>query len=196
MREVLHRKVATGAIPDARVWDLDLSTQPPPDERFDLVVTVMVLHHVADVGAVLAAFHRLLESGGHLCVADLEEEDGSFHGEGFEGHRGFAPAALASELEGAGFANVRVEPCGSIERDGATYHGCSPPASAGPAMVPHPNGDRLRSCRDVVRDDRVRSAHAARQDRPVAAVGTSRLVLAALDVDADLVGSATDAVPP
>jgi len=34
------------AIPGARVWDLDLSSDPPPDEQFDLVVTVLTLHHI------------------------------------------------------------------------------------------------------------------------------------------------------
>ena len=110
MREVMARKVAAGDLPaDARVRDLDLSTESVPDERFDLVVTVLALHHIDDVDRVLRAFAALLDGGGHLCVADLEAGDGSFHGEGFHGHDGFDPDALADRIRAAGFAEVRID---------------------------------------------------------------------------------------
>ena len=109
MRDVMARKVADGALPGGtRVWDLDLATADVPDERFDVVATVMVLHHIVDLDAVLGAFARLVEPGGHLCIADLEAEDGSFHGADFGGHAGFEPDALAERLRAAGFADVTV----------------------------------------------------------------------------------------
>src|ERR1700754_2747152 len=83
MREVMHSKVATGALPaSTRIWDLDLSTDSVPDERFDLVVTVMTLHHIVDLTPVLDGFENLLDGGGHLCVIDLVKEGGSFHRDG------------------------------------------------------------------------------------------------------------------
>lgn len=123
MRQAIEGKIAAGALPGARVWDVDLAAgaAPPPDERFDLVVTVMALHHIPDVGPVLAAFHHLLVDGGHVCVVDLEEEDGSFHGEGFEGHHGFARTTLAAALEAAGFADVAFRPCHDVAKGGATF---------------------------------------------------------------------------
>ncbi|HSL57603.1 MAG TPA: class I SAM-dependent methyltransferase [Acidimicrobiales bacterium] len=121
MRAVIDAKIAAGALPDARVWDVDLATQPPPDEQVDLVVTVMAMHHVTDIDRVLAAFAELLVDGGHLCVVDLEEEDGSFHGEGFDGHHGFAPDDLADRLTRAGFTDVGIDTVHHIERDGGTY---------------------------------------------------------------------------
>src|ERR1043166_9675393 len=48
MREVMERKIASGALPDATVWNLDFSTDPVPDERFDVIVTAMTLHHIPD----------------------------------------------------------------------------------------------------------------------------------------------------
>jgi predicted TPR repeat methyltransferase len=116
MRAVMERKVATGAIADARVWDLDLARDPVPRERFDLLVTVLVLHHIPEVEPVLHGFSRLLDDGGHVCVADLEAEDGSFHGDGFEGHRGFDRGRLRAQLERAGFDQVTFTPCGEVER--------------------------------------------------------------------------------
>ena len=116
MRDVLAGKIEAGTLTDARVWDVDLAAQPVPDERFDVIVTVMALHHIEDVGAVVAAFARLLDDDGRLCVVDLDAEDGSFHGEAFGGHRGFERSHLAAELAGAGFSDVEFRDCHRIER--------------------------------------------------------------------------------
>jgi ubiquinone/menaquinone biosynthesis C-methylase UbiE len=121
MREVIQDKIDAGAITNARVWDLDLATQPAPDERFDLVVTVMTLHHIANVHGVLSGFAELLDEGGHLCVVDLDEEDGSFHGADFEGHHGFERSRLASHLADAGFTEIAFRDCHDVVRGGVRY---------------------------------------------------------------------------
>lgn len=123
MREVMHAKVATGALPaTARIWDLDLAAGNVPDEHFDLVVTVMTLHHVPNLTPVLAGFAKLLDDGGHLCVVDLVKEDGSFHrGRDFHGHHGFDTGDLSARLEAAGFTDVRVEQIHQMVKGGATY---------------------------------------------------------------------------
>ena len=121
MRAVIQDKIDAGAITNARVWDLDLATQQAPDERFDLVVTVMTLHHITNVHIVLSRFAELLEEGGHLCVVDLDEEDGSFHGADFEGPHGFERSTLSSHLADAGFTEIAIEDCGDVVRGGGTY---------------------------------------------------------------------------
>jgi SAM-dependent methyltransferase len=121
MRAVMERKVGSGVLPGARIWDLDLSAAAVPDERFDLIIVAMVLHHITDLLPVIAAFAELLGPGGHLCIADLEEEDGSFHGEGFHGHRGFRRPDLDALLVDAGFTDVAFRSCGHIDRDGAAF---------------------------------------------------------------------------
>jgi ubiquinone/menaquinone biosynthesis C-methylase UbiE len=123
MREAMAAKVADGRLPEGtRIWDLDLATQPvPAGERFDLAVTVQVLHHVHDVEPVLRRFAELLEPGGHLCVVDLELEDGSFHGEGFGGHHGFRRDELGAQLETAGFADVTFRHSYDLEKNGHAY---------------------------------------------------------------------------
>lgn len=121
MRAVLEEKVSSGAIPNARVWDLDLSSDPPPPERFDVVVTALTLHHIAQLAPVLSAFVCLLAEGGSVCIVDLEAEDGSFHGAGFEGHRGFDRSWLTQRLEDAGFVDVEFRPCHRIEREARSY---------------------------------------------------------------------------
>jgi ubiquinone/menaquinone biosynthesis C-methylase UbiE len=121
MRQVMADKIAAGLLPAGRLWDVDLAVDPTPDAEFDLIVTVLTLHHIHDVPAALAAFARLLVPGGHLCVVDLVAEDGSFHGEGFDGHHGFEQGELTAQLEEAGFTDVTHEICHHMERDGISY---------------------------------------------------------------------------
>lgn len=124
MRSVLERKVSGGVLPSgARVWDLDLERDPVPEERFDLVVTSLVLHHVHDLDRVVGALAALLEDGGHLCVADLDSEDGSFHAHlhDFDGHPGFDRDHLAAVMRAAGLEVLGVEDCTSIDKDGTVF---------------------------------------------------------------------------
>lgn len=122
MRSVMERKVAAGVIADARVWDLDLGVGTTEiNDRFDLIATVLTLHHVHDLATVLANMATLLDAGGRLAIVDLDEEDGSFHGDGFAGHHGFDHGRLAEALERAGFTDVAFRPCHHLVRDGHTY---------------------------------------------------------------------------
>ena len=98
-----------------------MAIQPAPDERFDLVVTVMVLHHIANLPTVLTGFAELLEEGGHLCVVDFDKEDGSFHGADFQGHHGFERSEMSSHLAGAGFTEIAFRDCGDVLRGDVTY---------------------------------------------------------------------------
>lgn len=121
MRAVIEQKVAAGVLPDARVWNLDLTVDSPPAERFDLVLTVMALHHVSEIDLVLARFHELLDPGGHVAIVDLDHEDGSFHREGFTGHHGFERSALTASLVAAGFTEVTFRDVHTMVRDGVDY---------------------------------------------------------------------------
>lgn len=121
MRDVIAAKIASGAITDAGIWDIDLASAPAPDERFELIITVMTLHHITELATVLASFATLLSDGGHLCIVDLEKEDGSFHSDGFHGHHGFERAALTAHLEAAGFTGIDIGQCHEIVRKDGTY---------------------------------------------------------------------------
>lgn len=86
------------------------------EDSYDLIFNQMVLHHIADVPAIFKQFYRLLQPGGYLAIADLYAEDGSFHGDGFDGHNGFDPAQLEKLLQEVGFEETRVEPCYTVVR--------------------------------------------------------------------------------
>lgn len=109
MLAVVEQKIAAGGFTNMHARLLDLSKDAPPDLRVRLVYTLMTLHHIPDVERVLRGFYTLLEAPGYLCAADLDAEDGSFHGPGFDGHKGFERAALGRMAEGAGFRNVAFQ---------------------------------------------------------------------------------------
>ncbi len=121
MRAVAEQKIAAARATDLRVIDLDLMRDPVPTERYDLVFSMMTLHHVPDVARGLAAFNELLNRGGYLCIADLDAEDGSFHGLEVHVHHGFERGALRGALAHAGFVDIEIGDCCSVEHPNRSY---------------------------------------------------------------------------
>jgi ubiquinone/menaquinone biosynthesis C-methylase UbiE len=107
MLEVLNEKILAQGVSNMSVRHANLSADALPTERFDLIYTSMTLHHVPDTNAILRVFHTLLNAGGYLCVADLDQEDGSFHGAEVDLHHGFDREILAAKAEQAGFGKPR-----------------------------------------------------------------------------------------
>ncbi len=58
MLAVTREKIVSSGIRNARTLHLDLASGPPPDLGFDLVCTLMTLHHVPDTDGILGAFHK------------------------------------------------------------------------------------------------------------------------------------------
>ncbi len=104
MLAVAEEKIAALGVGNMATRCVDLTSAPLPEERYDLIYSSMALHHIPDTDAILATFHALLNPGGWLCIADLDQEDGSFHGPEVDVHHGFDRAALAARVGQAGFA--------------------------------------------------------------------------------------------
>lgn len=116
MTAVAREKILAKGASNATALELDLTAAPPPPDRYDVVCTLLTLHHVDDVQALLRTFHAMLAPGGFLCVSDLDEEDGSFHGPGAHVHHGFPRATLASWIREAGFGEVELSTVGEIDK--------------------------------------------------------------------------------
>ncbi len=116
MIRVINEKIRSSKVKNFKTLNFNLEDGEYKDGKFDLIFTQMVLHHVNDIDNIIKMFHRLLNAGGYLAIADLYEEDGSFHGDGFTGHKGFNMDNLSGILKKNGFSGVSHRKCFVIER--------------------------------------------------------------------------------
>src|SRR5699024_7884590 len=79
MRDVIAQKIEVGVLPEATLSDSDLVQGKLPDEKYDLVVASLVLHHVAEVPALLESFAGILKPGGAACIIELDDAGCRFH---------------------------------------------------------------------------------------------------------------------
>jgi 2-polyprenyl-3-methyl-5-hydroxy-6-metoxy-1,4-benzoquinol methylase len=95
----------------------------PLDTRFDLIVSAMAMHHVADTDALVQSFADHLKPGARVALADLDAEDGTFHPADAEGvfHHGFDRGTFQSILESKGFQDVNFVTAHTVNREGKSY---------------------------------------------------------------------------
>lgn len=117
MVRVMDEKISETGAANLRAVEFDLTRTDYTEKRFDLIYTLMVLHHVDNIEGIIKKFHDLLNPGGYLAISDLYPEDGSFHGEGFTGHRGFDTNKLSGLLQKEGFESISNGPVYTIERE-------------------------------------------------------------------------------
>jgi len=124
MLAVLNAKATAAGLDRITTQVLDLTSTPPPADRYDFIFSSMTLHHIPDVRALVGAFGTMLVPGGWLALADLDAEDGSFHGPEVPGvaHHGFDRAELARRLSETGFTAVAFRTAHTVEktREGET----------------------------------------------------------------------------
>jgi len=73
----------------------DFTKDVLPKEKYNLILSMLVLHHVKDIQKIIASFSQLLNPSGLFCWIDLDEEDGSFHlHDGSIPHHGFGKTNL------------------------------------------------------------------------------------------------------
>ena len=117
MVDVARRRIAASGRPGMRAEQHDLTRQPlPTGQQFDLVISMMVLHHVDDVPALLKGLFAATAEGGWIAVLDLEPEQGEYHDPGFTGHNGFSRGTLRRALASAGFGHLTVRQVLQVEK--------------------------------------------------------------------------------
>jgi 2-polyprenyl-3-methyl-5-hydroxy-6-metoxy-1,4-benzoquinol methylase len=95
----------------------DLSAEPLAETEFEVILCAMTLHHVRDITTLLNRFNSLLSPDGLLAVADLDQEDGSFHQDSRTvEHHGFRREWIGQQLQAAGFTQVEFETAHEIEK--------------------------------------------------------------------------------
>jgi tRNA (cmo5U34)-methyltransferase len=116
MIRMIDEKIRSTKVKNLKTLNFNLETDDYKDGKFDLIFTQMVMHHVNDIDKIINKFHQLLNQKCYLVIADLYEEDGSFHGEGFTGHNGFNINSLSGILRENGFSSISHKTCFVIER--------------------------------------------------------------------------------
>lgn len=98
-------------------------TEQPLAQKFDLIMSAMAMHHVEDTALLLQRFAEHLEPGGQVALADLDQEDGTFHPEDVEGvyHAGFDQADLKAIMEKNGFENIKFSTAHTVVKEDKRY---------------------------------------------------------------------------
>jgi 2-polyprenyl-3-methyl-5-hydroxy-6-metoxy-1,4-benzoquinol methylase len=125
MIDVLKEKIKKCDITNFKPLLLDLLDENLNIGTFNVIFTLMTLHHVPNLNEILSVFNSLLKIDGYLCIADLVKEDGSFHHEypDFDGHNGFDKNELSEFLTNNGFIVEYYNICFEIvkELENKTY---------------------------------------------------------------------------
>lgn len=122
MIEVLARKIEAAHAENMFPTLIGSSRKTLAGSSFNIVYSLMALHHIPDTAASLRKFHDLLTPGGWLCIADLDKEDGSFHGEGVKDvHKGFDRAELQTQAERAGFSGVKFSTVFTVQKENEEF---------------------------------------------------------------------------
>lgn len=119
MIEVLQEKIENDGIKNFIPVYSDLLEEDLNQNGFDVIYTLMTLHHIVDLDKILQIFNSMLKSNGYFCIADLVKEDGSFHSDSstFNGHNGFDKDELSAILLKNGFELKFYKICTESERE-------------------------------------------------------------------------------
>ena len=119
MIKVLREKIEKGNIINFKPLLIDLLEDGIIVNEYDVIYTLMTLHHIPNINKILKIFNSILNTSGYLCIADLVREDGSFHSNNtnFNGHNGFDRNELSIILSNNGFKVEYYKICFEIERE-------------------------------------------------------------------------------
>ncbi len=120
MLGVLQGKVRSRGLTNVQTRLVDFEKGGRVEGAYHLIVSSMTMHHVKDTAGLFRRWYDLLLPGGLLAAADLDTEDGSFHGNNTGVfHFGFDRDDLKKLLHQSGFHDVRVVTASTMTRDAA-----------------------------------------------------------------------------
>jgi 2-polyprenyl-3-methyl-5-hydroxy-6-metoxy-1,4-benzoquinol methylase len=119
MIDVLKEKVSSNGTKHFNPVLVDIENENF-EGKFDVVYSIMALHHVGNVESVIQKLSGLLVPGGMLIIADLVEEDGTFHTDPEENkmvHKGFNRDYISGLFSKNGMLSGTYKIFTSIEKE-------------------------------------------------------------------------------
>ena len=117
----VRKKAVAGNIKNVRAVNFDITKDQPLNKKYDLVVSAMAMHHIEKPFEVITKLAGLINPGGWIAIADLCEEDGSFHEEGVAMHNGFRPEDIAEYLKNLKMTCLEYKNVFDIEKNSRNY---------------------------------------------------------------------------
>jgi len=117
MIEVLESKLKVAGIDSVRTIHLKSDDADGLTGSFDLITSAMTFHHVRDVQSLVQKLTGHLNSGGTLCVADLDPDEGKFHEDNTGVHHyGFTREMMMEYFSDAGLADVKSMTAAAVDK--------------------------------------------------------------------------------
>ncbi len=108
MLSVLRSKIEDQRLANIEACFVDLEQGDDLEGVYHFIVSGMTFHHIKEIGALLDRFYRISSPGGHICIADLDPDEGRFHSNNDSVfHNGFDRAVLREAFTQAGFVDIR-----------------------------------------------------------------------------------------
>ena len=115
MIDVLRGKLEGKSLTNIRARFLDIEKGDILEGAYNLVVCSMTLHHVKEIEPLIELFYKLTAPLGYVCIADLDPDDGQFHGANDTVfHAGFDRAVMSQALRKAGYEDIRIRTAANV----------------------------------------------------------------------------------
>lgn len=119
MIETFNNKATALGLQNATGKCLDIENGELLTGSYQLVMSSMVLHHVKDTRLLLTQLYDVTASGGMLCIADLDPDEGKFHSDNTGVfHFGFERDELTTLLTEIGFNDIKHKTASTVTRIG------------------------------------------------------------------------------
>jgi 2-polyprenyl-3-methyl-5-hydroxy-6-metoxy-1,4-benzoquinol methylase len=119
MLDVLNSKIAGRNLQNIKTLLIDIDKGEKIPGEYDVVTSSMTMHHVKNPVDLFKEFYAIIKPGGHLCIADLDLDDGKFH-ENNDGvfHMGFHRDKMKEFFNEAGFSDISDFTASEVSKPG------------------------------------------------------------------------------
>lgn len=111
MLEVLNEKISLSKADNIKTLSINELYDGEYENKFDVIFSSMVFHHIVDVEAEINKLCGLLKENGSLIIIDLDTVDKRFHSDcpDYDGHNGFNRQEIMDTFEQCKLKNIDIK---------------------------------------------------------------------------------------